>query len=168
MNVIDIIVYSLLAFAIYNGWKRGVTLQVCSLAGLLIGIYLALAYRDVVSGYLNLTGDSAPVIGFIVVLLATMVVVTMVGYAIRRLFHLVGFGVLDIILGIVVSIVKYALLLSILFSTFDRINTTFKMVDQSVLNDSKLYRPIIKISDFAIGLFEDLEKQIPKEYVAHE
>ncbi len=163
MNVIDIIVYATLAFAIYNGWKRGVILQVCSLAGILIGIYLALEYSTLVCGYLKLTGESAYAIGFIVVLLATMVVVTLVGYTIRRLFHLVGFGVLDIGLGIAVSIVKYAIILSVLFSAFDKVNSNFNMVDQSVINDSKLYRPITKISGFAFDLFEDLEKQIPND-----
>ncbi|MEG1611058.1 MAG: CvpA family protein, partial [Alistipes sp.] len=44
MNGIDFILYLVMAFAIWDGWRHGVILQLCSLAGLVAGIWLAGRY----------------------------------------------------------------------------------------------------------------------------
>lgn len=165
MNVIDIIVCAILVIAVYNGWKSGVIVQTCSLAGILIGIYLASEYGTDIGVMLRLEGQPAVVIGFIVVLLGTMVVVTLVSYAIRKLFRFAGLGVLDIALGIVVSIIKYALILSVAFSAFDTLNRGFEMVDKQILNNSIFYKPIMKISVVAFDLFDEIEEHIPVDEI---
>ena len=46
MNILDIIVLILLIWAIYNGFRDGIVVQLGGLAGLFIGIYLAFRYLD--------------------------------------------------------------------------------------------------------------------------
>ena len=41
MNTLDLIVCLVLALAVWNGWRQGFILQVCSLAGIVAGIWLA-------------------------------------------------------------------------------------------------------------------------------
>lgn len=138
-------------------------MQICSLAGILIGIYLALEYGTYIGAKLQLNSEAAPVVGFIIVLLATMVVITLVAYAVRKLFRFVGLGMLDIILGIVVSIVKYAVVMSVLFSAFSRLNKGFDIVEDRTIDESILYNPIKNISTMAFTLFGEIEGYIPEE-----
>ena len=56
------------------------------------------------------------------VLLAVVLLVAIAGRLVRKLCHFAGFGIADIVLGIAVSVLKYMLLLSVLFSAFDTLN----------------------------------------------
>ena len=44
MNTIDLIVCLILALAVWNGWRQGFVMQICSLAGIVAGIWLASRY----------------------------------------------------------------------------------------------------------------------------
>ena len=38
MSVIDLIVGLLMLWAVFNGWRQGLILQLCSLAGIVLGV----------------------------------------------------------------------------------------------------------------------------------
>ena len=59
MNAIDLVVCLLLLLALWHGWKQGFIVQVCSLAGILAGIWLASRYGAVVGGWLRLDEQKA-------------------------------------------------------------------------------------------------------------
>jgi len=42
MSVIDLIVGLLMLWAVFNGWRQGLILQLCSLAGIVLGAWLAI------------------------------------------------------------------------------------------------------------------------------
>ena len=44
LNSIDLIVCLILLLAVWNGWRQGLVVQVCSLAGIVIAIWLAAHY----------------------------------------------------------------------------------------------------------------------------
>ena len=54
MNTIDLVVYLVLALALFEGWRRGAILQICSLAGLVAGIWLAARYGAAVGTWLGI------------------------------------------------------------------------------------------------------------------
>jgi len=42
MSVIDLIVGLLMLWAVFNGWRQGLILQLCSLAGIVLGAWLGI------------------------------------------------------------------------------------------------------------------------------
>lgn len=122
MNAVDLIVCLVLVLAVWNGWRQGFILQVCSLAGIVAGIWLAARFGTQVGEWLQLDPDIASAGGFVTVLIAVILVVAIAGRLVRRLFHFAGFGIADTLLGIAVSVLKYLLVLSALFSAFDTLN----------------------------------------------
>ena len=54
MNTIDLIVCLILALAVWNGWRQGFVMQICSLAGIVAGIWLASRYGVYVGAWLKL------------------------------------------------------------------------------------------------------------------
>ena len=106
MNTIDLIVCLILALAVWNGWRQGFVMQICSLAGIVAGIWLASRYGVYVGAWLKLDATVSAAGGFVVVLLAVILLVAVAGRLVRKLFHFAGFGFPDIVLGIAVSVLK--------------------------------------------------------------
>ncbi len=55
----------------------------------------------------------------------------------RKVFHFAGLGVADTLLGIAVSVLKYLLVLSVLFSAFDALNEDYCLVGPRTIEQSK-------------------------------
>jgi len=57
LNAVDLIVCLVLVLAVWNGWRQGFILQVCSLAGIVAGIWLAAQFGTQVGEWLRLDPD---------------------------------------------------------------------------------------------------------------
>ncbi len=150
MNTIDLIVCLVLVVAVWCGFRRGLILQVCSLAGIVLGIWLAARYGAEVGALLLLEERFAAAGGFITVLVVVILAVALLGRLLRKLFHFAGFGVPDVALGIVVSVAKYLLVVSVLFSAFDTLNADYSLVDRRTIARSKSYGPVLRISQWML------------------
>ena len=112
----------MLALAVWNGWRQGFVVQICSLAGIVAGIWIAARFGAQVGGWLRLDDEVAAAGGFVTALVVVILVVAIAGRVVRKVFHFAGLGVADTLLGIAVSVLKYLLVLSVLFSAFDALN----------------------------------------------
>ncbi len=155
MNFIDIFVVIIAAIAIYNGWKRGAILQICTLVGIVIGIVLALRFATPVGEFLDMGESFVFYGGFAVVLLLTMVGVALIARLLRGVFRFAGLGMLDIIIGIALSLAKAALILGLVFTLFNSINHHSKFVEQKTLDESKCFYPICNFADKTIETIKD-------------
>lgn len=163
MNAIDLIVCLVLALALWNGWRQGFIVQVCSLAAIVIGIWLAARYGATVGGWLRLDARFAAAGGFATVLVATVLAAAVLARLIRRLFHFAGFGLLDTVLGIAVSVLKYLLVLSALFAAFDSVNADHALVEARSIERSKSYKPILRLSELLFPFLEWVGDRVPQQ-----
>lgn len=161
MNAVDLIVCLVLALALWNGWRQGFVLQICSLAGIVVGIWLASRFGAEVGGWLRLDEEVAAAGGFVTVLVAVVLAVAIVGRLVRKLFHFAGLGLADILLGIAVSVVKYLLLLSVLFSAFEKLNVDYSLVGPQTIEHSRSYKPIQRFSESLFPFLEWVGDQVP-------
>lgn len=155
MNALDLVVYLVLALAVFEGWRRGAILQLCSLAGLVVGICLAVRYGTQVGMWLRIDESAAAVGGFAVVVVATVIAVAMLARLLRRLFRFAGFGIPDIVLGIAVSVVKYLLLLSVGFAALDRLNAAYGLLDPQTVEESRWFRPVRDLSERIFPILDE-------------
>lgn len=163
MNFFDLLVCLVLALAVWNGWRRGCVVQLCGLAGLIVAVWLAARFGPEVGHFLKFDGQIAAPGGFVVVLLVALFASALVGRAIRKLLHFAGLGFADVLLGIAVAVVKYVLLLSVLFSAFDRLNADFRFVEPRTLEQSKTYRPVLRVSEWIFPFVERMQQQVFQE-----
>lgn len=147
MNWIDILTVVFMVWAVFNGWRRGVILQICTLAGIAGGLWLAIHYGESVGSMLGITKSYALVCGFAIVLVATMVGVSLISRMLRSLFSFAGLGIVDVIAGIAVACVKYLLVLCAIFSVFDILNANLGVISQQTLDSSLFYHRILGIGD---------------------
>lgn len=163
MNTIDLIVCLVLALAVWNGWRRGFIVQVCSLVAIVVGLWCAAHYGQAVGGALRLDEPVRTAGGFATVLLAAILVIALAARLLRRIFRFAGFGMLDIVLGVGVSVLKYMLVVSALFAAFDRLNADYALVESRTVERSKCYRPVLRLSEAVFPFIEWVGEQVPAD-----
>ena len=77
----------MLALAVWNGWRQGFVVQICSLTGIVAGIWLAARFGAQVGGWLRLDAEVAAAGGFVTVLVAVILVVAIAGRLVRKVFQ---------------------------------------------------------------------------------
>lgn len=163
MNTIDLIIGLILLVAVWGGWRQGFIVQVCSLAGIVIGIWIASRYGPQVGEWLRLDEQVAVPGGFVAVLVVVVLVVAVAARLVRGLFRFAGFGIPDHLLGVGVSVFKYVLLIGALLSAFDRLNEDYTLVGPQTVEQSKLYKPTIKLADRVLPFFKWVGEQVPEK-----
>ena len=149
MNTIDLVVYLVLALALFEGWRRGAILQICSLAGLVAGIWLAARYGAAVGTWLGIDPAASAAGGFAAVLVATVIAVAVLA------------RIPDILLGIAVAVLKYLLLLSVAFAALESLNADYGLVNRETVVSSRWFGPVRGLSDRLLPFLDWVGDRIP-------
>lgn len=163
MSIIDLIVGLLILWAVISGWRQGIVLQLCSVAGIVLGIWLGVHFGSDVGELLHLDEEFVAAGGFLTIFVVVLLAVALLGRLLRKVFHFAGFGIPDRILGMLASVAKTLLVLCLLFSAFDSINKDESLVDRKTLDKSICYRPIINLSEMLFPFLEWAKEQIATE-----
>ena len=156
MNIFDIIVYLALAWAVFNGWRRGFLLQMLSLLAVVAALFFATQYGSELERILGIDIGVQGVVGFIVIFVAAMILIAVSGYVLRAVFRFAGLGAIDVLLGILFSVAKVALIVSVLFSWFDNANKSYEWASRECVAESRWYEPVKGITDKLTPYFEEL------------
>ena len=103
------------------------------------------------------------IVSFVTVRVAVILVVAIAGRVVRKVFHFAGLGVADTLLGIAVSVLKYLLVLSVLFSAFDALNEDYCLVGPRTIERSKSYKPVRWLSESIFPFLEWVGERVPRQ-----
>ena len=156
MNVFDIIVYLALAWAVFNGWHRGFLLQMMSLVAVIAALYFAAQYGSELERILAINVGVEGVVGFIIIFVGALIITAIGGYVLRAVFRFAGLGVADILLGILFSVAKLGLIVSVLFSWFASVNKNYDWVSKQTVEESRWFKPISEVTDKLTPYFNEL------------
>ncbi|MBQ5844318.1 MAG: CvpA family protein [Alistipes sp.] len=159
MNVFDIITIIVLIIAIFSGWKNGFTSQLLSLAGIMGGIALAIAFGEEVGTLCKIDPAYAKVLGFIITFVGTVITAMILAKLLSSIFSALGLGSLDTFFGILLSILKYGLILSVAFVAFGNLNKKVEWVDKRHFENSISFKPVSALSDTALEWFNAFTKE---------
>lgn len=120
MGLLDILILIPLAYGAYKGFKNGLVKEVATLAGLVIGIYLAYSKMgDVapsVTKWTGIEGDIASVMAFLLVFGAVMFVVSGLVYGLDVLLKITLLSIPNRMMGLVFGVLKAGIGVSILLT----------------------------------------------------
>lgn len=146
MNYIDIVLGLLLAFSAINGFRKGLIVELASLAALILGIWGAIEFSDITSEFLvenfNMNSDHLNIISFVVTFVVIVILVHIVGSVVNKLVETVMLGFINKLAGLVFGILKAALILSIILVVFDKIDEEVEILSSESKSESRLYEPI--------------------------
>ena len=120
MNVIDMIILVILCFFAVKGLIRGLVNEAATLAGLVVGGWLAYRYYPSlaapISGFLHMPAHLASFLAFIFILLLTGICAHVIGNIITAALRLVLLGSLNRLGGVLLGTAEGAFLLCMVFS----------------------------------------------------
>ena len=160
MSIIDLIVGASLIWALFSGWRQGLILQLCSLAGIVLAVWLGIRLGPEAGKLLHLEEEFAPAGGFLAVFVAVLIAVGIAGRLLRRVLRFAGFGILDRLSGAAVSALKTVVILSLTASAFDDLNRDGAFVSEETLERSVCYRPLVGLTDTLFPFLERAKERI--------
>jgi membrane protein required for colicin V production len=125
MNIIDLICILPLGFAVFNGFRKGLVIELATLAAFLIAILACLSLTHslliLVKPY---TGDSkwVPFVCYLFIFVAAYVLVLWIGKLIEKVVQIVQLGLVNRLLGMLFSLVKVCFFISLVFWMADLVH----------------------------------------------
>jgi membrane protein required for colicin V production len=160
MNWLDIVIILLLMYSVWEGWRQGLVTQVLGLAALALGIFLAWRYGGEIGAWMGLESVVAHAVGFIVVLVAVIVVVFLIGRVTRGLFRIVGLGAFDSILGVLFSALKMVLFVGLAVMLFELLDPAGKVISEEVREGSVMMRTVDGVCDVVFPFIRDMFRSL--------
>jgi membrane protein required for colicin V production len=151
MNVLDIIIIVTMIFLVVRGVFRGFFREIGSLAGVILGIWLANTYQPHLSAYLGPFFPSTPflpLISFGLLFIVVLLLCNIAGWSIKYLLKKAFLGWADRTLGAALAILKGLILtyLVIILLTF------FVPAKTPLVGDSRLAPLIIRSYQHLVSL----------------
>jgi membrane protein required for colicin V production len=154
VNWIDIIICIPLVWGFYKGITKGLIIELGTIVALWLGVWCAMKFSELLSGYARThwdwTSKYLPVISFCCILLAVLMLVYLIAKLLTRTVKAVALGWLNKLLGATFGVMKFALLLSILFFVADAVEKSYPFISSETKTNSLLYKPVAKIAPMII------------------
>jgi membrane protein required for colicin V production len=164
--VVDIIFILILAWAAYRGYSKGLFVQIATFAALFLGIFGAIKLSGFTTGILiqkfELSGEYLRIISFAVTFIAIVILVHFIARLLEKLAEAVALGMINRLLGVLFSMIKYAFIISIFLVVLNTIHNYKPYLPVQLLSKSKLYKPL---SNLAPAIFPYLRFGVPKEKI---
>lgn len=109
MNPLDLIIIAIMLFFIVRGIFRGFFKEVGSLAGVILGIWLAALYHPQMTDYLKIyipTGNFLPLISFALIFAIVMIICNFAGLGLKMMMKRLFFGWADRGMAVALAIMK--------------------------------------------------------------
>jgi membrane protein required for colicin V production len=139
MGILDLIILVPLIWGAYIGYKKGLLIEIISLFVVIIAVILSFKLLTkamfVVKGYLNTVPQALPVVSFIILFVLLLLVLSLLGKALKGLLHQTIFKDFDQVLGAALGLFKFAFLVSNLLWLIEKSQSVFgnKIVSDSIL-----------------------------------
>ena len=118
MNLVDILIWLVLAGFVYKGFSRGLIRQLCSLAGFLLGGWAAIRYHlylaDASRHLIQLPHYLATILSFLFIFLLTGLLFYLLGHILTMMFRLMLLGGLNRIGGVLLGFLEGAFIICML------------------------------------------------------
>ena len=153
MSTIDIVILVFFSIGAYSGYKKGLLLEIISLSAFFIAIIMGIKLMDwgitLLSQFIEGYDAFLPMIVFVIIFIAIVLVMNMLGKAVKKVLDMTLLGSIDDVAGAILGIVKWALMLSIFFWLYDSFGGGFS---ESIIGNSYLYSPVSKFAPGLLGL----------------
>ncbi len=149
MNWLDWVLLAVLVLAAIKGFMRGFVVELASLLGIVLGIWVASHYNGRVAGWAGLNLDHE-VLSFAVTFLAVLVLVHLLAKAITKAMDLAMLSLPNKVAGTVFGMVRSAFILSVLLNLLLARAGGKDLLPQSAVQGSALYGPLRSFAPFIV------------------
>ncbi len=146
MNYIDLVIGILILAGAIQGFRKGLIIELASLAALVLGIWGGIKFSDMTAAFITKhTGyqsENLITIAFIVTFIAIVILIHIMGKMLDTVVKAVFLGFLNRLAGIIFGVLKTAVILSILLLLFDDVDENVHLLPVKQKEESKIYTPM--------------------------
>ncbi|NNC83510.1 MAG: CvpA family protein [Flavobacteriales bacterium] len=160
-HVLDIIIAIPLVWGLYKGFKKGLIIEIATLAALIAGIYGAIRFSDRAAVLLReqweIDDRYIPILSFAVTFIVIVILVNLLGRMVEKLVDMVSLGFVNKLAGGVFSALKIAVILSVLITMVETLDEDLGMISDDLHEESVLYVPLSRLAPLIIPAVKDNE-----------
>lgn len=151
MTSLDYILLLCFVPSIIVGLRKGLVDQVIGIASTIIGVWLAFKLSqplaELLGKYLPAVAEGyRSIVCFAVVVVLTVIGMNLLGKALSKLMDMMSLNWLNRLGGLLFSLAKTALILSLLIFIFEGLHTSMEIVDNETLQGSVVYGALRDVS----------------------
>lgn len=150
MNYLDILLLLPLLYGAYKGFSRGFVIEVATLLGLILGVYVAIKFSDytenILRDFLDISSKYLSYIALSVTFLLVVVAIYLLGKMLTKLVDIVSLGLVNKLLGTVLGIAKSFVILCIILLITDALDDKFQFMNKEVKENSLFYNPFLNFA----------------------
>jgi membrane protein required for colicin V production len=159
LNYIDLIIAIPLIWGAFNGFRKGLVIEVASLLALAAGIYGAIEFSVYVASWLSdqfeWSENVIKMLAFVITFIAIMLVVHLIARLIQKLIKLAALGLVNRIFGAVFGVLKYLLITAGLLYIVNAADSRYPFIKEETKQESMLYNSFSKIIPWLYPKIED-------------
>ncbi|MCP4909110.1 MAG: CvpA family protein [Bacteroidetes bacterium] len=150
VNLLDIlIIVPLLLFA-WNGYRKGLIIEIASLAALVLGLYAAFFFSDfaakILNDNFNIDEKYIAIFAFLLTLIVIIFFVITSGKVVQKFVEVLLLGFINKLAGGIFGLLKGALILSMLIFVINYFNFGSFIFKEETRQKSILFEPIESIA----------------------
>lgn len=157
VNYIDTIILLFLLYGAFRGFSKGLVIEIATLAGMVLGVYMAIKYSSYTEGilrdFLNVSSRYISYIALAITFIVVAVVVYIIGKLLTKIIDIISLGLVNKLLGTVLGIAKYFVIVCVLLMIMDALNEKFQFLSEEARQKSLLLNPFL---DFAQKMYNSV------------
>ncbi|MEO2051780.1 MAG: CvpA family protein [Allomuricauda sp.] len=169
MSFLDIVIGILLVWGLFKGLKNGLFVEVASLVALIAGLYGAIHFSYIAGDYLAEKFDWSEqylkIAAFLITFFVIIIVVNLAGKFLTKIADFAMLGLLNKVAGGLFGMLKVAVILGALLIFFERLTSSFDIINEETKQESVFYEPIKEIGAFVFALVLEDSEHDPEEEI---
>ena len=155
MNYVDVLILIPLVYGAFRGFHQGLLMEMSTLFALILGVFLSLKYAAdvevVLRDFVVLPESYSYYVAFALTFLLVIIVINLLGKLLTRLVDLVSLGIFNKVFGILLGIVKGALVVCVVLFMVNMLDRKYDFIPAKTKSESLLYSPFV---NFANGVYK--------------
>lgn len=153
-SVIDIVLAVTFAWALFNGFRKGLIIKVASILALIVGVYAGFHFSSFAGEWLskqfNWSGSTLSIGAFVVTFLGVVIGIHLLARMLEKVVDLTALSLLNKLGGMVFGMIQALVLLSVISFTLDNIFGYREWLPEKQVESSMLYPTVESAMEFIV------------------
>lgn len=150
MNYLDFLLLLPLIYGAYKGFTKGFIIEVATLLGLLLGVFIAIKYsyytENFLRDFLNISTKYLTYIALGITFLLVAICIYLLGKLLTKVVDIIALGLANKLMGMMLGCMKYFVALCVLLMIVDALNDKFHFLAQETMDKSLLFNPFLNFA----------------------
>lgn len=161
MNYIDIAIAIPLLWGTYKGFTKGLVIELASIIGLILGVYVGMHYSDITAGYISqfveIEQTFLPIVSFAATFISVILVVLLLAKILEKLVNLVALKLVNKISGAGFGLLKATFIVSLIIVFVESVDSRLELIPKETKEGSLLYQTLGSVAPTIIPAIKDLD-----------